>query len=390
MNDESGRALGRHISRRQLFYYAGAMGGATALLAACRDADTVGPTGDGTTSVARPTIDQEPGGLEVFDWSGYGNGDFYPKEEKQFLWGDYAKATNDTPTFVLFENDDAGYTEVATGARYDVAHPCGYRWKDWVDLGVMQPWDTSLIPNVASLNPNLLASGQIDGKQYFIPLDWGFIAPLINTDHVQTTEDSFGILFDERYADKIAWVDTLNMMVVAAYTLGIPNPWDMTDDELTQVKDFLVSKKGLVKFLWNQSYDFWLAFKKEEVWIGYSWPDTVGYAEAAGMNYRYMEPKEGRISWVCGLGLMADTENYYHAHEYVDSWASSGAAEFLLAYYYYGHTNTDVDLSALPAGVVEALSLDDPTVLEEPRSHPETHIPRRDVYSTIWSEVLAS
>ncbi len=115
----------------------------------------------------------------------------------------------------------------------------------------------------------------------------------------------------------------------------------MTDEELAEVRDFLVSKKGLVRFYWNQSYDFWLAFKKEEVWAGYSWPDTVGYADTAGMNYQYMQPKEGRISWVCGLGLFADTENYHHAHEYVDSWASKEAAEFLLAYYYYGHTNTD-------------------------------------------------
>ena len=125
----------------------------------------------------------------------------------------------------------------------------------------------------------------------------------------------------------------------------------MTDDELAEVRDFLISKKGLVRFYWNQSFDFWRAFKKEEVWVGYSWPDTVGYADAAGMNYLYMQPKEGRISWVCGMGLFADTQNYHHAHEYVDSWASKEAAEFLLAYYYYGHTNTEADLAVVPTGV---------------------------------------
>ena len=63
-----------------------------------------------------------------------------------------------------------------------------------------------------------------------------------------------------------------------------------------------------------------------------------------------MKPKEGRISWVCGLGLFADTENYHHAHEYVDSWASKEAAEFLLAYYYYGHTNTTANLDVVLRG----------------------------------------
>ena len=91
-----------------------------------------------------------------------------------------------------------------------------------------------------------------------------------------------------------------------------------------------------------------------------------------GMNYLYMKPKEGRISWVCGLGLFADTENYHHAHEYVDSWASKEAAEFLLAYYYYGHTNTDGRPVGRARGRAEALGLDDPTVLDEPNAHPES------------------
>ena len=258
----------------------------------------------GSAQASIPPIEDEPGGLQVFDWSGYGNGDYYPKEEKKFLWGQYAKATGDTPEFALFENDDSAYTKVVAGARYDVAHPCGYRYKDWVDLDVLQPWDTSLIPNFSQLNPKLMTAGQFDGQQYFVPLDWGYIAPLVNLDHVDGSDETFNVLFDERYKGKIAWVDTLNMMVVAAYALGIENPWDMTDEELAEVRDFLISKKGLVRFYWNQSFDFWRAFKTEEVWAGYSWPDTVGYADAAGMNYLYMQPKEGRISWVCGLGAV--------------------------------------------------------------------------------------
>ncbi len=391
------RAFGPRIDRRG-FLGMSAVLTASGLLAACRRVDegtaATGSTGavgaTGETGGTRLTMDEEPGGLQVFDWSGYGNGDYYPKEEKQFLWKQYQDATGDTPEFILFENDDAAFTKVAAGARYDVLHPCGYKYRDYVDLGVVQPWDPSLISNFADLNPKLMESGVIDGQQYFVPLDWGFIAPLVNLDHVELQEESFGIMFDERYAGKIAWVDTLNMFHVAGLYLGVSNPYDMTDDELAEVRDFLIAKKPLVRFLWNQSYDFWLAFKKEEVWIGYAWPDTVGYADAAGMNYHYLQPKEGRISWVCGMGLFADSANYFHAHEYVNSWASSKAAEFLLAYYYYGHTNTEVDLSVVPPGIVDALGLDDPTVVEPPKAIPESWMPRRDVYAQYWAEVLAA
>jgi len=381
------------FNRRGFMRMAGTTTLGAAVLAACKKAEDTSGAATGTSgAAAHPPIDKEPGNLAVFDWSGYGNGDYYPNKERASLWQSYADQTGDTPQFTLFANDDEGYTKAIAGTvNFDVVHPCGYKYKDWVDADLMQPWDTSLIPNYAQLNPKLMTSGVVEGKQYFIPLDWGFIAPLVNTDYVDVgDEQSFGILFDEQYAGKISWVDTSNMMYIGGLFLGVSDPFNMTDDELGQVRDFLISKKPLVKFMWSQSYDFWLAFKKEEVWIGYSWPDTVGYADAAGMNYLYMEPKEGRVSWVCGMGLAKNTPNYYHAHDYVNSWASKKAAEFLLAWYYYGHTNTTADLSVVSPGIVQALGLDDPTVLDPPKAIPESYIPRRPVYEQYWGEVTAA
>ena len=246
----AGRRSTHGFGRRDFLRYAGYSGlalGTGGVLAACKSAES-SPAPGGASPSAFPPIEQEPGTLQVFDWSGYGNGDYYPGKEKKFLWADYQTATGDTPEYVLYENDDTGYTDVVAGARYDVVHPCGYRYKDWVDLDVLRPWDTSLIANYSQLNPKLMESGQFDGQQYFVPMDWGFIAPLVNADHVDTSEETFGVLFDERYAKKISWIDTLNMMVVAGYYLEKPNPWDMTDDELTEVRDFLISKRDLVRF----------------------------------------------------------------------------------------------------------------------------------------------
>ena len=387
------------LGRRDLLKYAGI----AAILAACKKADTGpgsggagGDTGQGTTgatgpTATRPTIDEEPGGLQVFDWGGYGDGTYYPKEEKEFLWQAYQTATGDTPEFILFEDDDFGYAKVAAGAvEFDVVHPCAYRFRDWVALDVLQPWDTSLLSNFASLNPTLNAAGNFDGQQYFVVADWGFAAPMYRADKVEPLQDSWDVLWDERYEGKISWWDSVNMLVVAGYYHGVPDPWAMTDDELVQMRDFMASKKHLVRFMWSQSFDLWRAFKQEEVWIGYAWPDVVGYAKTGGFDVVYMEPKEGRTSWYCGFGLAKDSANYHHAHAYVDSWTSTKAAEFLLNYYYYGHTNTGLDLSIISPEIVEAFSLSDPTVLEEPRSHYERPIERRDVYSQYWSEVKAA
>ncbi|MGE5226441.1 MAG: ABC transporter substrate-binding protein [Planctomycetaceae bacterium] len=388
MPGDMDRLFAQRIGRRDLLRYAGMGVGMSAVLAACQKASTSSSAiAEGS---ARPSMSQEPGNLQVFDWSGYGNGDYYPKLEKKDLWQQYQTATGDTPKFILFENDDAGFTKVASGTHYDVVHPCAYRFQDYVDLGVMQPWDTTLIKNYPDLNPTLEKFGVIGGKQYFIVEDWGFIAPLYRADKVEPTEDSWSLLWDDRYKGKISWIDTLEMLVIAGFYHQVENPWQMTDDELTQMRDFLISKKPLVRFMWNQSYELWQAFKRDEVWIGYSWPDTVGYALSAGMDVVYMQPKEGRITWSCGFGLFNDTPNYYHAHAYVDSWSSTTAAEFLLAYYYYGHANTTADLSKIPDYIVKTFSLNDLSILEPPNSNPESYIPRRSVYADYWQQVLAA
>ena len=69
-----------------------------------------------------------------------------------------------------------------------------------------------------------MPAGQFDGQQYFVPLDWGFIAPLVNLDHVDGSDETFGVLFDEKYKGKIAWIDTLNMMVVRRLHAGHLEP----------------------------------------------------------------------------------------------------------------------------------------------------------------------
>jgi hypothetical protein len=44
----------------------------------------------------------------------------------------------------------------------------------------------------------------------------------------------------------------------------------------------------------------------------------------------------------------------------------------------------------VPEGIVTALGLDDPTILQPPKSIPESYIPRRDVYQQYWTEVSAA
>ena len=155
------------------------------------------------------------------------------------------------------------------------------------------------------------------------------------------------------------------------------------------MRDFLASKKHLVKFMWNQSYDFWLSFKKEEVWIGYAWPDTVGYADAAGMNYLYMEPKEGACRGCAGWG----SPRTRRTTSMPTSTSIRGRARRRRSSSSLGTTTVtrtrgrSVGRLARCGQRAGARRPDGP---RSPTAIPESYIPRRDVYQQYWSEVLAS
>jgi len=385
MASELDRIVERQFSRRDLFRYAGIAAGA-GVLAACKKATTT-PSAGGSAA-ARPPVSQEPGNLQVFDWAGYGDGAY----GDEVLWKGYKKQyPSEPPKFITFQ-EDPGFTKVAQGnAPYDIVHPCGYKFPDYVKLGVMQPCDTSKISNFSDLNPTLEKAGVIDGQQYFIVADWGFAAPMYRQDKVTPKEDSWSLLWDTRYKGRIAWEDSLNMFIVAAYFNGVDDPWNMTASEIADMKTFLITqKKAVSPQLWLDQTDIDQKFKSEDVYVGYAWPASWVVGEGNGLDLVYMQPKEGRTSWYCGFGLFKDTQNYYHAHDYVNAWMSPESALWLLNNYGYGHTNTKIDLSKADPATVKAFSLDDPTVLEEPTTHVERPIGDRPAYDAAWVEVKSA
>ena len=92
------------------------------------------------------------------------------------------------------------------------------------------------------------------------------------------------------------------------------------------------------------------------------------------------------LSWAEGLILRADTENYYHAHEFADAWASLGTGQRLISSWGYGHSNLKVDLTDIDPDVVQVFGLDDPEAnLSEPITYIDRYQPERAKYNAAWT-----
>ncbi len=378
MKDGLQSMLEREMVRRDFLRYTALAGGA-GVLAAC--AKAAGPSATGATHVP---VGQEPGNLEVFEWAGY---------ELKPLWKPYAaQFPNQKPHFTFLTSDDEALAKVRAGYRPDVVHPCVGYVRDWVDLGVVQPWDTSLMPSFKQLDPTKVAAGQIDGKQYFVPLDWGFSSVLYRTDKVAPADvnpPSWGLYFNENYAGKISWWDSLENFVLGGYYLGF-NGYEMTSDQLDQVQQLLTSKIHIVRNLWSSETDMNQDFAEGNIWLAYAWQGDWVSMHNKGLPVTYLNPQEGRLSWICGMVLMSGTKNYYHAHAYADAWAATVSGQWLLDNYYYGHSNMKVSAAPLGKAALGLFPLNDPTALQEPHTHIDRFIPNRVEYNRRWDEVKAS
>jgi spermidine/putrescine transport system substrate-binding protein len=359
----------QRLSRDTFLKLAGAAGAAAAL----------GGTA-AAASAARHSLADEKGALQVLDWAGY---------EVPQLWLEYAKKyPGDKPKFTFMTNEANALAKMHAGFKPDLVHPCVGWVRDFHDQGLIQAFDTSKLKNFHLLNPTMVKAGQLGGKQWWIPADWGFSAILYRTDKVQPKANSWGLIYDERYKGRISWFDDINQLVVAGYYLGFKQPYNQTDAELKQSQKLLISKKHLVRTIWSSETEMNNDFASGNIWIAYAWPADYVTMKGKGLKVRYMKPKEGPLSWVCGFVLAKDSPRVDKAHAYVDSWSSTRAAAWLEDNYAYGEANTH----ARPKNkaLLRTLAIDDPGAIREPRAHIDRYYPRRTLYSKLWDEVKAS
>jgi spermidine/putrescine transport system substrate-binding protein len=364
---------GRRLNRQELLKLAAVAGGAG--LVAGRA---------GVAGAARAHFAAESGRLQVLDWAGYGN------DGGQAMFAQYVKQyPSNKPQFTYMSNEADALAKIHAGLKPDLFRPYVGWVKYFATSGLVQPWDTSLIPNFKQLNPFMVKAGQYNGKQYGIPDDWGFDAILYRSDKVKPKSNSWSLLYDERYKGKIAWYDDpVENLTIAGLLHHVKDPWNQTDAELQQSKNFLISKKHLVRLIWSSETNLWQAFGSGDVWIALAWPNDWVQMKKKKLSVVYMHPKEKPIAWVGMFMQLQGTPRSHLAHAYVNAWSSAKSAKWLEDNYGYGHANT----VARPASsdLLRALDLTNPKAVTLPNAYLDRDVPRRAVYAKIWEEVKAS
>jgi spermidine/putrescine transport system substrate-binding protein len=380
------------MDRRKFLLSAAAVGGGVLLGGCGSDSGSSSSPGGGTTTHA--AIGSEPGTMNILEWQGYEANGTEAQTYGMLAGKSYTDDFGPNGLKYTYIVNDTQAVNKARQVQFDLMHPCIENLQDYVNGGLVQPWDTSLLPSFKNLNPVLTKRGQVDGQQYFIPWDWGYASILYRTDKV-APEDATGweLFWNEKYKGRIAmWDGAQSNFEVAALKLGFPEMDNMTSDQVEQAKEALIEQKPLNKFYWKSEYsDMQPAFKAGDIWISYAWQDAYVNMKAEGLAVEFMEPSQGKLGWTCGFMLGSTTKNYRHAHQYVESFINHAACVDMVNLFYYGSADATVQPSDVKdKGLATKLNIGDPAALSGDNVNLQSWMPNENEVALAWEEVHAA
>jgi spermidine/putrescine-binding protein len=348
----------------------------------------------------------EPDGeIEIFTWAGY---DDSPEDGAPWMWSEYQDGEYGSKSplkFTFLEDDGQALSKVASGYSPDISHPCIAYTQQWKDAGLIQPLDLSLFPYWDGMPEAVKAGGIIDGQPYLVPFDVGFScltydADVVNFDNFGG-EETWQVLLDEQYKGKMSiFSDDVAIIKIghlinegAKGTTSDPNV--LTTEQIAAAKETALKVKPNLRNYWTSQTDAVNDFLNGNLVATYTWPD--GYwkikndPKMKDRNIKYMQPKEGRLAWVCGMVLSATTDQPGRCCLAMAATNTPAAGAALTDYFQYASAQKEgVEELIQDKALITAFEIDKPEAWAPPNAWFEAPLPNYREYITAGQEVKSA
>ncbi len=319
--------------------------------------------GLGTTTLGQRLAAAKPN-LTYYTWAEYDNPAFHNA---------YVKKNGGTPNYAIFADEEEALQRMRNGYRADVAHPCTSNVLRWYDAGILNPIDTSRLEHWPDVFDGFktVAGVQIDGKTFHVPWEWGNSSVAYRPDKVEIKEESYGLLLDERYKGKMSSFDNSEEVpIMSAILAGAKDPFKLTEEDYPKVEAIMKQINSNMRFYWTDATEMQQALASGEIVAATAWNDVIKAMADAGVPIKFMTPKEGILTWVCGMVLLKNGPgDEGQAYEFMDAMLSTESGVALMENFYYGHSNRKT-LAVADPELVKGLGLDQAEArIADPRTH---------------------
>lgn len=270
-----------------------------------------------------------------FTWGGYDVPEFVEP---------YVKKHGEPPNFATFGGSEEALTKMRAGYVVDVSHPCNQEIPRWVATGLFRTLDTSKLSNWPDVMPELynLEGNVVDGRPYMAPVDWGRTSITYRTDLVdlQGQEESWGILWDERYKGRLGMLASGgDAWWCGAIYAGVDFKEIASEEGFKKVAAVMREQRPLIRTYTDDTTSLEQALASGELVAAMTWDSSAVTLKGQGVPVTFANPKEGPLTWVCGAMMHKDAPHPDKAYDLVDALLSIEAGRWLIAENGYGHSN---------------------------------------------------
>lgn len=203
------------------------------------------------------------------------------------------------------------------GVKYDVILVSDALMPRMIKKGLIQELNKDNIPNISQMDKDYL-NLQIDpGNKYSVPYMFGTVGLIYNKDVVKEKVDSWDILWDEKYKDKVFMFDTYRDTMGAAlkklgYSLNSKNP-----KEIEEAKELLIKQRETVNPIYGVDNGTTMIPAGESD-INMIWSGEGLNLQDENPNLVYVVPKEGANFWIDSLCIPKNAENVEGAEKFIN------------------------------------------------------------------------
>jgi putative spermidine/putrescine transport system substrate-binding protein len=180
--------------------------------------------------------------------------------------------------------------------------------------GKVQPINVDLIPSWKTVDTRLQNAAwyTVEGVHYGVPYQWGPNVLMYNTKAFGgKAPESWDVVFKEMtlpdgtsnkgrvqaYDGPIYIADAALYLKTANPSLGITDPYELTEDQYAAALELLKGQRRLVSRYWHDATVQTDDFKNEGMVASGSWPYQVNLLAADGQPIASTIPKEGATGW---------------------------------------------------------------------------------------------
>jgi len=287
--------------------------------------------------------------LNLYIWSAYITDETIKKFEKQ---------TGITVRYDTYDSNEALLEKLQSGiTEYDIVVPSDYAARILIHQGLLETLDQSKLKGVENLTPRFQDMPFDPNHGHTIPFLWGTTGIGYNKTKVTEPVDSWSILWNPRYQNRILMLDDPrevfgSVLKWKGHSINSKNPAD-----LEEAKGLLIQQKPLVKTYNSASFDEVLL--SGDVWLAQGWSGQLAKAADQNKDLAYVIPKEGGTIWVDNMAIPKGTKHTEAAYAFIN---------FVLT----PETAAEItNLSGYPSPNEAAKKFIKPDILNDPARYPD-------------------